>query len=221
MTTTRIFLARHGETVWNQAQKFQGNLDSPLTPLGVEQAAQVAQNLTEQNINLIVSSNLGRAIKSAEICQQYLSAELLVEPLLNERDLGIWQGQHIADLTSDADYHEALHQLTEFAPPQGESAKVCALRIEQALINIAKNNLGKNIVVICHGEAKRCLFALLGQNQQGNAYQLYQNGAISPLVYHNDKGCLQFNDDAAVLDSSLHSSQKASPLTNDTHTKSS
>lgn len=199
MKNTFLFLARHGETVWNQAQKFQGDLDSPLTALGKQQAAQVGEVLSSQSVDLIVSSNLGRAITSAEICQQTLAVPLLKDEQLNERNLGTWQGECVDDLTAHTHYDEALHQLTHFKPPQGESAIDCGKRIEQALLNIAKKHIGKRILVICHGEAKRCLFATLGTEQQGNAYQLYQNGAVSPLVYDSVEGNLQYLDDRQLL----------------------
>ena len=56
LTTTRFFLARHGETQWNKQQKLQGQLDSPLTQNGINQANQLAKSLTSYDIELIVSS---------------------------------------------------------------------------------------------------------------------------------------------------------------------
>lgn len=50
-TTTRFLLARHGETQWNKQKKLQGQLDSPLTPLGIRQANELGQSLVQANID--------------------------------------------------------------------------------------------------------------------------------------------------------------------------
>ncbi|MCI2284085.1 histidine phosphatase family protein [Colwellia sp. MSW7] len=67
---TRLYLARHGETLWNRTRRLQGQLDSELTDLGNLQSAQIADELVTKNIQLIISSPLGRAVKSATICQK-------------------------------------------------------------------------------------------------------------------------------------------------------
>ncbi|MGL5500038.1 MAG: histidine phosphatase family protein, partial [Plesiomonas shigelloides] len=58
---TQIYLIRHGETEWNATRRIQGHTDSPLTELGMLQAAQVGQYLAEEGIGKIISSDLGRA----------------------------------------------------------------------------------------------------------------------------------------------------------------
>ena len=69
---TKIYLARHGETLWNKTQRLQGQLDSELTSLGKIQSLDVANKLVTKNIDLIISSPLGRALESAYICQEKL-----------------------------------------------------------------------------------------------------------------------------------------------------
>ena len=69
---TTLYLARHGQTTWNKIHRFQGQLDSDLTQTGRQQSEQLALHLAPQEIDLIVSSTLGRSIDSALICQQIL-----------------------------------------------------------------------------------------------------------------------------------------------------
>jgi len=83
---------RHGETEWNLAGKEQGHLDSPLTALGVRQAQALANGLWGKGIQVIYSSDLGRAVRTAEIIADRLGLPLNVESDLRERHLGVMQG---------------------------------------------------------------------------------------------------------------------------------
>ncbi|HBY85606.1 MAG TPA: hypothetical protein DEO86_07000 [Colwellia sp.] len=188
---TTLYLARHGQTRWNKIHRFQGQLDSDLTQTGRQQSEQLALHLAPQEIDLIVSSTLGRSIDSALICQQILGIPVTHSNKLIERNLGPWQGQYIADIKSDKNYHEILHQFTEVSPPNGESAVSCGSRIYQALKAIANSHFNKNILVIFHGEALRCFLAKLGHNKSGNAYDLFDNGCLLPLTYLHDDECFQ------------------------------
>ncbi|MCI2286112.1 histidine phosphatase family protein [Colwellia sp. MSW7] len=67
--TVNLYLARHGQTQWNKIQRYQGRLDSDLTSLGKQQSEKIALQLTHKNIDLIVSSPLGRAAAGAQICR--------------------------------------------------------------------------------------------------------------------------------------------------------
>ncbi|MGZ5146043.1 MAG: histidine phosphatase family protein, partial [Burkholderiales bacterium] len=58
---TEILLIRHGETLWNQQGRMQGQHDSPLTPVGLQQARQLAGRLRKVPFAALYSSDLGRA----------------------------------------------------------------------------------------------------------------------------------------------------------------
>jgi len=178
-----IYLARHGETLWNTQQRFQGQLDSDLTRLGQQQSRQLAQSLSDKHIDLIVSSIQGRSIATAKICQHQLAVPIITDNRIIERNLGQWQGKYLNQLKAEDIYNEVLHQYTDIAPADGESAKACGTRINNALIDIAKQSADKNILVIFHGEALRCLLLLLGQQLNDHAYNLFANGSICKLRY--------------------------------------
>ncbi|MGJ8692073.1 MAG: histidine phosphatase family protein [Thalassotalea sp.] len=189
---TKFYLARHGETLWNKEQRFQGQLDSDLTCLGKEQSQQVARRLADKSIDLIISSALGRAVATAQICQNMLTVKCEINNKLSERNLGAWQGQQLTALTAENNYDEILHKFTDVAPIGGESAIKCGERMLNAITTISQKNIGKSILVIFHGEALRCLLLLLGQRCQGNAYRLFANGCLWELSYDHDKAEFQY-----------------------------
>lgn len=194
---TTLYLARHGQTMWNKVQRFQGQLDSELTPIGRQQSENIAQQLADKQIDLIVSSSLGRAIASAQICQQQLNVPVINISGLIERDLGHWQGLHVDDIKNDENYNEILHQFTELKPTNGESAITCGERIYQALKLLAENNHDKNLLIIFHGEALRCLLAKLGESSTDNAYELFDNGCLLALTYQHQNHSFQLIDKMA------------------------
>ena len=62
-----IYLFRHGETLYNLGNKFQGRIDLPLCNQGIARFERIGKNLPATNIKAIYSSDLKRAIQSAEI----------------------------------------------------------------------------------------------------------------------------------------------------------
>jgi len=194
--TTTLYLARHGETQWNKVQRFQGQFDSELTSIGIQQSKQLALTLLKKELDIIISSSLGRAVSTAAICQQELHIPSHQNVGLNERNLGQWQGLYINDLLSDTIYNEVLHELTNIAPEDGESAINCAQRIYKTIEEIAQNFPNKHVLIICHGEALRCFLSYLGQTLTGNAYDLFSNGSLCQLTYNRDIGFTQFEQKA-------------------------
>ena len=66
MTDTRFIVVRHGETHWNVAARIQGQRDSELTAIGIAQAEAIAQRLAAEPFDLVISSDLGRAVATAQ-----------------------------------------------------------------------------------------------------------------------------------------------------------
>lgn len=87
----KMYFVRHGETEDNLNGIVVGQADSPLTENGILQAKNVAKFFKNKNIDAIFSSDLGRCIKTAETIKKYQSnAQLYLEPLLRERDVGVY-----------------------------------------------------------------------------------------------------------------------------------
>ena len=68
---TTLLAIRHGETVWNVEERFQGHEDSPLTVNGRRQVDALGRRLQGMAIDTMISSDLGRARESAAIIASY------------------------------------------------------------------------------------------------------------------------------------------------------
>jgi broad specificity phosphatase PhoE len=209
MTVINFFLTRHGETQWNKVGKFQGQFDSPLTEKGYRQARAIAAQLNTHNVGHIVSSTLPRAEKTAEICQAILNTSLTRTSALIERNFGDWQGKHISEVKPDKNFQAIFHQVNTVAPPNGESGIDCAVRFQQALIDISNTvqadndfqkieikNLARtaidNILIVSHGDILRCFLSLMVDNFSDehaiNTHKkAFDNGCIFQITYQNKK----------------------------------
>jgi len=200
MTVISFFLTRHGETQWNKIGKFQGQLDSPLTEKGYQQAHLMAEQLSQNNINSIVSSTLTRAKKTASICQDLLQCSFLLNEQLIERNFGSWQGKFIKEVKLDANYQNIFHQVNNTAPPSGESGIACATRFQQCLIDIANEykatpklieQIHKHVLVVSHGDILRCFLSKFVSNFSNNhalntEKKSFDNGCIFQINYNTE-----------------------------------
>lgn len=99
----KLYFVRHGRTVWNLEGRFQGaGGDSPLLPESIETLKELGQYLKDVSFDKIYSSDLPRAVKSAEIIQSQLTNPCPLEsvPELREWHLGKLEGLKIATLNA-------------------------------------------------------------------------------------------------------------------------
>lgn len=168
MLSGRTFIARHGETVFNKAQRMQGDaLDSPLTRTGFLQAdamgAKLAQWLgTTQALRLHVSPS-GRALQTlAVVCHHighdWFEAER--DDRLKEIDVGAWAGRTYAEIIAEqGEIVDRDNKLFSVRPPGGEFYPDIAARLGEwiAAVGTARNDR----LVIMHGMSSRVLRGLL------------------------------------------------------------
>lgn len=143
---TRMLLVRHGESEWNALGRWQGQADPPLSPTGKRQAASAAQRLG--TVDLIVSSDLSRAVHTAHIIAELLGVgPVIVEPRLRERDAGEWSG-----LTRDQVEERFPGYLDDGRRPPGwEPDDVLLARTTDALNELERTYSGAEILVVTHG----------------------------------------------------------------------
>jgi len=131
----RLFLARHGQTVWNAERRLQGQLDSPLTAEGIAQARALAAALAGSGIRTVCSSPLGRSLRTAVIVAESLDAELVEIPELAEVHHGEMAGMTWDEI--DEAYPTARSERAAnrygWAFPGGESYAQARARARAAL----------------------------------------------------------------------------------------
>ena len=100
MNRTQIIIVRHGQTEWNIRGIRQGYLDSPLTGRGMAQAKALAQRLAREKFTALYSSDLGRAVQTAQEIANVTGHAIVTDARLRERHLGIFQGLNAEEINA-------------------------------------------------------------------------------------------------------------------------
>jgi 2,3-bisphosphoglycerate-dependent phosphoglycerate mutase len=160
MQRTQLIIVRHGQTEWNIKGIRQGNLDSRLTEKGMAQAKALAQRLTREHFTALYSSDLGRAVQTAEEVASVTGHEIITDPRLRERHLGIFQGLSGEEIKQKHPEEYKLHRSLgpDYVIPGGESVKQQVARNIAYLNEIGSKHLGETIVVVTHGGVISGLF---------------------------------------------------------------
>lgn len=157
---TTIIAVRHGETEWNRVGRQQGHLDSPLTPLGKQQALSMADALSGRSVQLIYSSDLGRAQETATIIAKRMNLQVRTDARLRERNLGILEGQTMSQFR-EKHPSEAASLASgdpDFALPGGESVRQVFVRNVGCVEEIARKHAGNTVLIVAHGGVLNSIF---------------------------------------------------------------
>ena len=161
----RLILIRHGQSVWNASNRFTGWTDVGLSEQGVEEAEDAGRQLSEIRIDVVHTSDLVRAQRTAEIIMRHNEASEDVPTnydwRLNERHYGALQGLNKAE-TAEQHGAEQVHiwrRSFDVAPPEGESLEMTAERTipyftEEIVPDLVS---GKNVLVSAHGNSLRSI----------------------------------------------------------------
>lgn len=139
---------RHGETVDNALQIMQGQTQGQLNDKGKEQASQVAATMEGWQVDNFVSSDLRRAIETAEIIAKPHHKEVETTPLLRERDWGGFTGKYIPDLKDQP------------WPDDVETQEALLKRAREFLDFVKERYEGKTVVAVGHGIINKAIQAV-------------------------------------------------------------
>jgi len=162
----RLILVRHGQSVWNAANRFTGWTDVDLSEKGVEEADEAGLQLADIRFDVVHTSDLIRAQRTAEIIMGHNQASGDDVPTrydwrLNERHYGALQGLNKAE-TAEKHGAEQVHvwrRSYDVAPPEGESLEMTAQRTIPYFIDEIVPDLegGLNVLVSAHGNSLRSI----------------------------------------------------------------
>jgi probable phosphoglycerate mutase len=165
MNHTTILLIRHGETAWNAVRRLQGHIDIPLNDEGERQAAALARAMAAEPLNAIVSSDLQRAMQTAQaVAEHHVGVPQHTDPRLRERAYGVFEGQLYNDIERDYPADFALWQARDIdaVMPSGErfaeSFRQFYQRAIAAIGHWAERHAGQTIAIVAHGGVLECAY---------------------------------------------------------------
>lgn len=186
-----IYLVRHGETDWNIKGIVQGQSDVPLNDAGIKQAKELAGRLKKIYFDVIYSSDLLRAKRTAEIIAKEKKLAVLTTKVLRERDFGDFEGKK-ADfiLAWRKALKKGIKSLSDSEKKflknknnQIESDESLMARFIPFLREMAVAYPGKNILIVTHGSILRTFLIHLGFfNNEEESYRYRLNNGCYLVI---------------------------------------
>ena len=161
----KLYIVRHGQTEWNVLEKFQGQLNSPLTLEGIKKIKETSSELEDIKFEAVYTSELGRTISTADIILQHNNFEkgknnsekLRLQKLseLNEIHFGEWQGMDFKEifLKYPKEAHSYFYDVKNYTAKniKGEELKDGLERFLKGIEKIRTKYKSGNILIITHG----------------------------------------------------------------------
>ena len=194
---TTLILVRHGESEWNRAGRIQGQVNSPLTDLGISQAIAISDYLSGIFLNQeleIYSSPLERAIQTAEIIAKgidCLSSEVIIDERLNDFNLGEISGTYGWDKVAEIFPEQAQLRLQDpmrFHPSGGESGAKFEARLRSLMEEMKGDDTTK--LLVSHGIVNKFIRGIY-KNISGK--EMINLGESQNTIY-----CLEHGDETEI-----------------------
>ena len=199
----KLYIVRHRQTEWNVLEKFQGQLNSPLTPEGIEKVKETAKELKNIKFKAGYTSQMGRTIATAEMIlennkyeqektsDQKLKLQKL--PELNEIHFGEWQGLTFKEtfVKYPKEAHNYFYDVKNYNAKniKGEELKDGLERFLKGLEKIREEQKSGNILIVTHGTVLELFFNHI-QNREADDLderKLIGNGRYKIFTFENEK----------------------------------
>lgn len=186
MSTTRLFLIRHGETLANREFRYIGSRDDALSETGEIQAAHLARALAPLGIRAVYSSPLQRAYHTAQAIALAQGQQTRVSKELRECFFGAWEGLSRAEVLARGPEETQLLQAWErdssAAPPGGESFASMQIRVCTFVQQLTEIHPGETLALVSHVGPIKALLALALAAPLSSSLRIFLDPATISVV---------------------------------------
>jgi broad specificity phosphatase PhoE len=194
----RFILIRHGQTEWNQKERFRGWVDIDLDETGIRQAEAAAPRIARWEVAAIYASPLRRAMATAEIIAQPLGIPVTPLEGIIDMNFGVWQGLSIDEVKHN---YPALFKLWRYSPetleiPEGDSLEDVRKRAAATIDDLAARHKDATVVVVTHRVVCKVLLCHLLGLDNSHFWQIEQDTAAINLfeIYEGNATVTLLND---------------------------
>lgn len=182
----KLHIIRHGETEDNKKRIIQGKKEGELSKKGIMQSEALAECLSNEKIELILTSNLKRAKETAKIISKFHpKAKILTKDELDERDYGIYNGLKASDVDKKHPSVESEKSLSDRAKKISDFLKSCQFQ---------------NVAIVAHGSINKRLIKILSNKENTD---FLKNGSLSVIEIEEGKNKLVKLNDINHLDKEI------------------
>lgn len=161
-----IYIVRHGETIWNKEKRLQGSTDIELGERGIELAHKTGVALMDTKIDVIFSSPLKRAHKTAELIRNNRDIEIITDDRIRELNFGVSEGKRYEDLYQDENcYFKHFFTQPELYKPSenGESLDHLIDRASQFMADVIEPlaDIHERVMIVAHGAMNKAIMSYI------------------------------------------------------------
>jgi broad specificity phosphatase PhoE len=152
MPVTKLYLVRHGQSAGNAEGRFGGHSATPLSELGLQQAEMTASTLAREKIDAIYTSDLFRAVQTAEPLSRLLDLPIVKTSAFRERHVGVLEGLTFDESKESfpQDYYALVNRNIHHVITKGESYRHLLRRATGELREILRVHQGERIAIFSH-----------------------------------------------------------------------
>ena len=199
----RLLLVRHGDTKLNSRKRFWGVTDVELSSAGIRQAERLRDYLASEKIGAVYSSNLKRALVTAEIVASGHQLGVIACGELREVNFGELEGLAFADIGQR--YPELAESWVRRNPklkyPGGDSLDEFSSRVGKFLSRLDNHAAEETILIVAHSGVLRTLICqLLGMELERRWQFRIDLGSLSVVETYSQEAILTRLNDVSYLD---------------------
>ncbi|MBB6214608.1 alpha-ribazole phosphatase [Anaerosolibacter carboniphilus] len=158
-----LYLVRHGETISNCRGVYCGWLDIPLTDKGIHQAEESAEKMKEVSLDVMITSDLLRTRKTAEIINKHHHIEIKNIDSFREMNFGLWEGLSYEEIINQ--FPDELNawekEWLNYPVPEGESLRQMYERVIRGIEKLIEDHPKGRILLVSHGGCIRGILSHL------------------------------------------------------------
>lgn len=188
MTKRKIFLVRHGKIKLDKGKCYIGQIDIPLSDIGIEQAYKLQKEFSNIKIDNIFCSDLTRSVETARIIGNCHNSSFEILKELREINVGVWEGLTFDYVKNNykKEYKLRGEDFANYAVNGGESFLNCQKRAWSALMNIVNTTQG-NVLISCHAGVIRTIMCKILEINLQNLFKIGQDyGCYNILTENNN-----------------------------------
>lgn len=192
----KLYLTRHGQTVWNLEGRFQGWNDSALSEKGISNAKALRERLKDINFYEVYASPVGRAMTTAHIISGLEIDKIIPDENLREINLGSWQGRLVSEV--EAEYPEEYNAFKYSPHLYKRSGSESYYDVQKrALISvnnvIAKHgNTDRNILFVTHTITLKTIMAYFENREFAGLWD-------PPFIYDTSLSMVEIKDGQSTV----------------------
>lgn len=196
----QIYIARHGETTWNEEGRIQGRSDPGLSPKGYAQSLALRHHLKECPLSAIYTSTRQRSILTAQPLANHFRLPIQSQPELDEIAFGILEGKLLFHFDEEvrSEWERFKDNRFIYRIPGAENYADVAARVKPFVERLLRDHQGQEVLVVGHRVVNRLLIGMLMNYPQEKVLEIEQTNDMLYLVKKNGEAQIFYYMDGQI-----------------------